>query len=34
LLRDLGDALITTEYPADVLHDVLTADYSAIVGSI
>ncbi len=34
LLRDLGDALITTEYPADVLHDVLTTDYSAIVGSI
>lgn len=34
LLRDLGDALITTEYPADVLHDVLTADYSAIVDSI
>ena len=34
LLRDLGDALITTEYPTDVLHDVLTADYSAIVGSI
>ncbi len=34
LLRDLGDALITTEYPVDVLHDVLTADYSVIVGSI
>ncbi|QEY57826.1 3-dehydroquinate synthase [Pseudomonas sp. C27(2019)] len=34
LLRDLGDALITTEYPVDMLHDVLTADYSAIVGSI
>lgn len=34
LLRDLGDALITAEYPADVLNDVLTADYSAIVGSI
>lgn len=34
LLRDLGDALITTEYPADVLQDVLTADYSAIAGRI
>ena len=34
LLRDLGDAVITTEYPADILHDVLMTDYSAIVGSI
>ena len=34
LLRDLGDAVITTEYPADILHDVLITDYSAIVGSI
>lgn len=34
LLRDLGDAVITADYPADILQRVLTADYSAIVGSI
>lgn len=34
LLRDLGDAVITADYPADILQRVLTADYSTIVGSI
>ncbi len=34
LLRELGDAVITADYPADILQRVLTADYSTIVGSI
>lgn len=34
LLRDLGDAVITADYPADILQSVLTADYLTIVGSI
>ncbi len=34
LLRDLGEAVVTADYPADILQDVLTADYSTIVNSI
>ncbi|MCK9535648.1 MAG: 3-dehydroquinate synthase [Pseudomonas sp.] len=34
LLRDLGAAVITTEYPADCLHNTLTADYATIASSI
>lgn len=34
LLHDLGEAVVTADYPADILHDVLTADYSTIAGSI
>ena len=34
LLHALGDAVITADYPADILQRVLTADYSSIVGSI
>ena len=34
LLRNLGEAVVTADYPADILHKVLTADYSAIVDSI
>ena len=34
LLRDLGEAVITADYPADILQRVRTPDYSTIVGSI
>ena len=34
LLRNLGEAVVTADYPADTLHEVLTADYSTIAGSI
>jgi len=34
LLRDLGDAVITTDYPAQTLHDTLIADYSTLVGGL
>lgn len=34
LLRDLGAAVITTEYPADCLHNTLMADYATIASSI
>lgn len=34
LLRDLGDSVVTAEYPADLLHDTLTADYATIASSI
>lgn len=34
LLRNLGEAVVTADYPADTLRKVLTADYSSIVGSI
>ncbi len=34
LLRNLGEALVTAEYPAEVLHDVLSTDYSTIAASI
>ncbi|HZJ92703.1 MAG TPA: 3-dehydroquinate synthase [Thiopseudomonas sp.] len=34
LLRDLGDAVITTDYPAATLQDTLIADYSTLVGGL
>ena len=34
LLRDLGDAVVTAEYPSDILNDVLTADYPTMTGRI
>lgn len=34
LLRNLGEAVVTADYPAEALHKVLTADYSTIAGSI
>lgn len=34
LLRDLGDSVVTAEYPADLLRDTLTADYATIASSI
>lgn len=34
LLRNLGEALVTAEYPTEVLHDVLSIDYSTIAASI
>lgn len=33
LLRDLGAAEVTADYPAETLHAVLTTDYSAVTGS-
>ena len=34
LLRDLGNAVITADYPAQILHDVLVADYTTLTNSI
>lgn len=34
LLRDLGEAVITTDYPAERLQQILTTDYSALVERI
>lgn len=34
LLRDLGHAAITADYPAQILHDVLVADYTTLTNSI
>mgnify|MGYP001946701489 CR=1 FL=1 len=34
LLRSLGEAVVTSEYPANILHSVLTANYPKIVNSI
>lgn len=34
LLRRLGEAVVTADYPADILHKVLTTDYPAIASSI
>jgi len=34
LLQRLGEAVVTADYPADTLYDVLTTDYSAIAASI
>lgn len=33
LLRDLGAAVVTADYPADILQAVLTADYATVTGS-
>lgn len=34
LLRDLGQALVTSEYPATTLESVLNADYAKITANI
>src|SRR5699024_4295840 len=33
LLRELGSAVVTADYPDDVLHAALTADYAAVTAS-
>ena len=34
LLRDLGNAVITADYPAQILHDVLVDDFTTLTNSI